>query len=77
VAFLKLEGTEYFQGKRSASDYCDYFTKLVREAGMTDRRMIVSKFRCGLCGDVAEGILKDIGPYQSDLFLGWPLCKHS
>ena len=44
VAFLKLEGTEYFQGKRTASDYCDAFTKLVREAGMVDQRMIVSKF---------------------------------
>ena len=45
VAFLKLEGTEYFQGKRSALDYCDSFTKLVHEAGMTDQRTIVSKFR--------------------------------
>jgi hypothetical protein len=45
VAFLKLEGTEYFQGKRAASDYCDGFTKLVHEVGMTDRRTIVSKFR--------------------------------
>jgi hypothetical protein len=33
VAFLRLEGTEYFQGKRSALDYCDSFTKLVCEAG--------------------------------------------
>jgi hypothetical protein len=61
VAFLKLEGMEYFQGKRSASDYCDDFTKLVREAGITDQRTIVSKFHQGLRRDVDEVISKDIG----------------
>jgi hypothetical protein len=25
VAFLKLKGTEYFQGKRTTLDYCDLF----------------------------------------------------
>jgi hypothetical protein len=66
VAFLRLEGTEYFQGKRSASDYCDSFIKLVHKAGMTDWRMIVSKFRRGLCRDVDEVILKDIGLVLDD-----------
>jgi hypothetical protein len=66
VAFLRLEGTEYFQGKRSASDYCDSFMKLVREAGMTDHRMIVLKFCCGLHRDVDEVISKDIGLVLND-----------
>jgi hypothetical protein len=61
VAFLKLEGTEYFQCKRSASNYCDGFTKLVHSVGMTDRRTIVSKFCRGLRKDVDEAISKDIG----------------
>jgi hypothetical protein len=75
VAFLKLEGTEYFQGKRSASDYCDGFTKLVCEAGMTDRRTIVSKFRRGLRRDVDEVISKDIGLVLDDPSLWYRKAK--
>jgi hypothetical protein len=75
VAFLKLEGTEYFQGKRSASDYCDHFMKLVCEAGMTDRRMIVSKFRRGLRGDVAEDVSKDISLILDDPNLWYHKAK--
>ena len=66
IAFLKLEATEYFQGKRSASDYCDAFQKLVREAALTDRRTIVSKFRRGLRRDIDEQIAKDIGLILDD-----------
>jgi hypothetical protein len=73
VAFLRLKGTDYFQGKRSASDYCDSFTKLVHEAGMTDWRMIVSMFRCRLRRDVDEIILKDIGLVLDDPSLWY--CK--
>ena len=75
VAFLKLEGTEYFQGKRSASDYCDSFTKLVCEAGMTDRRIIVSKFCQGLRRDVDEAISKDIGLVLDDPSLWYRKAK--
>jgi hypothetical protein len=63
VAFLRLEGTEYFQGKRSTSDYCNSFTKLVQ---MMDHRMIVSKFCRRLCRDVDEVISKDIGLVLDD-----------
>ena len=66
VAFLKLEATEYFQGKRSVSDYCDTFQKLVREAALTDQRTIVSKFRRGLRRDIDEQIAKEIGLVLDD-----------
>jgi hypothetical protein len=72
---LKLEGMEYFQGKRSASDYCDGFTKLVHEAGMTDRRTIASKFRRGLHRDVDEVISKDIGLVLDDPSLWYRKAK--
>jgi hypothetical protein len=73
VAFLRLEGMEYFQGKRSASDYCDSFMKLVHKTGMTDWRMIVSKFHCGLWRDMDKVILKDIGLVLNDPSLWY--CK--
>jgi hypothetical protein len=66
VAFLKLEASDYFQGKRTVSDYCDAFQKLVREAGLTDRRTIVSKFRRGLRKDVDEDISPKIGLILDD-----------
>ena len=72
---MKLKGTEYFQGRRSASDYCDSFTKLVREAGMTDRRTVVSKFRRGLHREVDEAISKDIGLVLDDPSLWYRKAK--
>ena len=56
-------------------DYCDSFTKLVCEAGMTDRRTIVSKFRRGLCRDVDEAISKDIGLVLDDPSLWYHKAK--
>jgi hypothetical protein len=75
VTFLRLEGTEYFQGRRSASDYCDSFMKLVCEAGMMDRRMIVLKFRRGLRRDVDKVISKDIGLVLDDPNLWYRKAK--
>ena len=75
VAFLKLEGTEYFQGKRTVSDYCDLFRNLVREAGLTDRRVIVSKFRRGLRKDVDDVVSRDIGLVLDDPDLWYTKAK--
>jgi hypothetical protein len=66
VAFLKLEASDYFQGKRTVSDYCDAFQKLIQEAGLTDPRTIVSKFRRGLRRDVDEDISPKIGLILDD-----------
>ena len=75
VAFLKLEGMEYFQGKRTALDYCDAFTKLVQEAEIMDQRMIVSKFRRGLRKDIDKVILKDIRLVLDDSGLWYHKAK--
>jgi hypothetical protein len=72
VAFLKLEATDYFQGKRSTSDYCDTFQKLVQEAGLTDQCTIISKFWRGLQCDIDESIAEKIG-----LVLDDPGCWYS
>jgi hypothetical protein len=48
VALSKLESTKYYQGQQSVDDYIDSFTALIEEAGYTDGRGIVMKFRRGL-----------------------------
>ena len=77
IAFLKLEASDYFQGKRSVSDYCDSFQKLVREAGLTDSRTIVSKFRRGLRQEVDESISDKIGLVLDNPELWFTKAKES
>jgi len=43
-----LEGTSYHQGNRMVDDYLDSFQALVSDAGYTDPRTLVVKFRQGL-----------------------------
>ena len=44
VATNKLEGTTYFQGRRTVDDYLDNFHNLISESGYSDPKMIVVKF---------------------------------
>ena len=44
VATNKLEGTTYFQGRRSVDDYLDDFRDLISESGYSDLKTIVVKF---------------------------------
>jgi len=43
-----LEGSAYYQGNRTVDDYLDSFLTLVSNAGYTDPRTLVVKFRRGL-----------------------------
>jgi len=43
-----LEGSSYYQGNRTVDDYLDSFLTLVSDAGYTDPRTSVVKFRRGL-----------------------------
>ena len=47
-AINALEGTSYHQGNRTVDDYLDSFQALVSDAGYTDPRTLVVKFRRGL-----------------------------
>ena len=48
AAINKLESTNYYQKTRSVDDYLDEFVELVAEAGYTDPKTTVVKFRKGL-----------------------------
>src|SRR6201996_29837 len=48
AAINKLESTTYYQKSRSVDDYLDEFIELVVEAGYTDPKTTVVKFRKGL-----------------------------
>jgi len=48
TAVNTLEGTSYFQGKRSVDDYLDQFRDLVEDSGYTNKKTLVVKFRRGL-----------------------------
>ena len=48
AAINKLESTTYYQKSHSVDDYLDEFVELVAEAGYTDPKTTVVKFRKGL-----------------------------
>ena len=48
MAINKLESTNYYQKTQSVNDYLDKFVELVAEAGYTDLKTMVVKFRKGL-----------------------------
>jgi hypothetical protein len=52
----KLEGTSYFQGRRTVDDYLDEFRDLISESGYTDPKTIVVKFRRGLNPTIADAV---------------------
>jgi len=56
TAVNTLEGTSYFQGKRSVDDYLDQFQDLVEDSGYTDKKTLVVKFRRGLDRRIASAI---------------------
>ena len=56
AATNKLEGTTYFQGKRTVDDYLDDFRDLISESGYSDLKTIVVKFRRGLNPTIADAV---------------------
>jgi hypothetical protein len=54
IATNKLEGTSYFQGRRTVDDYLDDFRDLISDSGYADLKTIVVKFRTGLNPSIAE-----------------------
>ena len=56
VATNKLEGTTYFQGRRSVDDYLNDFRDLISESGYSDPKTIVVKFRRGLNPGIADAV---------------------
>jgi len=51
-----LEGSSYYQGNRTVDDYLDCFLTLVSDAGYTDPRTLVVKFRQGLKTNIQDQI---------------------
>ena len=47
-AINMMEGTSYYQGGQTVDNYLDNFQALVSDAGYTDPRTLVVKFRRGL-----------------------------
>ena len=68
-ALLTLEGTGYFQGKRSMDDYIDMFEELVDRANMTDEQSRILKFRRGLDSKLEEKIYTSQHPPKT--FKDW------
>src|SRR6202789_1442450 len=56
AAINRLESVAYFQNKRSINEYLDEFMDLVTEAGYTDNKTIVVKFRRGLDPHIQDAI---------------------
>jgi hypothetical protein len=56
VATNKLEGTSYFQGRRTVDDYLDEFRDLISDSGYGDPKTIVVKFRRGLNPSIADAV---------------------
>jgi hypothetical protein len=54
VATNKLEGTSYFQGRRTVDDYLNDFQDLISDSGYADPKTIVVKFRRGLSPSIAN-----------------------
>ena len=56
TAINRLESISYFQGRRSVDEYLDEFLDLITEAGYTDPKTIVVKFRRGLEPRIQDAI---------------------
>jgi len=56
AAINRLESTSYFQHKRSVDEYLDEFLDLISEAGYTDPKTIVVKFRRGLDSRIQDAV---------------------
>ena len=56
AAINVLESTSYFQESRSVDNYLDEFIDLITEAGYTDPKIVVVKFRRGLKPEIQNAI---------------------
>jgi len=56
AAINRLESTAYFQKSRSVDEYLDEFQDLITEAGYSDLKTIVVKFRRGLDTQIQNAI---------------------
>ena len=56
AAINRLESTAYFQKSRSVDEYLDEFQDLIMEAGYSDPKTIVVKFRRGLDTQIQNAI---------------------
>jgi len=56
VATNTLEGTSYFQGRRTVDDYLDDFRDLISDSRYSDPKTIVVKFRRGLNPLIADAV---------------------
>ena len=56
AAINRLESTAYFQKSRSVDEYLDEFQDLITEAGYSDPKTIVVKFRRGLDTQIQNAI---------------------
>ncbi len=56
AATNRLEGTTYFQGRRTVDDYLDDFRDLISDSGYADSKTIVVKFRRGLNPTIADAV---------------------
>jgi hypothetical protein len=67
AAINKLETTSYFQRTRSVDKYLDEFLDLIAEAGYTDPKTLVVKFRRGLNPQVQNAVATMSAGRPSDI----------
>src|SRR5277367_8961 len=70
AAINRLKSVAYFQSKRSVDDYIDEFLDLISEAGYTDPKTIVVKFRRGLEPRIQDAIATMTSRRPSDIVPG-------
>ncbi|HEV7737125.1 MAG TPA: hypothetical protein VGO47_07115 [Chlamydiales bacterium] len=68
-AINMLETEHYYQGKQTVDDYCDKFQDLVDQAGYTEGRQVVVKFRKGLETEIVDkvSLLQERRPKDDDI----------
>jgi hypothetical protein len=67
AAINKLESTTYYQRTRSVDDYLDEFLDLIAEAGYTDPKTLVVKFRRGLDPQIQNAVATMANGRPSDI----------
>lgn len=67
AAINKLESTTYYQKARSVDDYLDEFLDLIAEAGYTDPKTLVVKFRRGLDPQIQNAVATMTNGRPSDV----------
>src|SRR5271168_1007320 len=67
AAINRLESVAYFQSKTTVDDYFDEFLDLISEAGYTDPKTIVVKFRRGLEPRIQDAIATMTSGRPSDM----------